>query len=65
MGMYNEDKPSPSFRKLIFDLIPIAEGYAKEWRERNGVKYSTTEKDLFGNFTTAIKPELNQLKMEV
>jgi len=39
MGMYQEGRPSPEFKKKIYDLIPNAESYAKEWRDRNGVKY--------------------------
>ena len=35
--------------------------------ERTNFKhwYSTTDKDLFGNMNAAIKPDLNQLKMEI
>lgn len=39
MGMYNDDKPSAAFKKLIYQHIPTPEGYGQEWRERNGVKY--------------------------
>ncbi len=39
MGMYQEDKPSAEFKKLIYQYIPKAEGYGIEWRKRNGVKF--------------------------
>ncbi len=43
MGMYNDDKPSMEFRKLIYQYIPTAEGYAIEWRKRNGVKFDNAK----------------------
>ena len=41
MGPYNENKPSRAFAKLIYEHIPVAKGCARDWRDRNGVKYET------------------------
>lgn len=46
MGMYQDDKPSRIMAQKIYEFIPVAEGYAPEWRERNGIKYRQAEKQL-------------------
>jgi hypothetical protein len=65
MGPHVEDSPSYGFKEKIFQWIPITKGYAGNFRTRHGIKYSTTDKDLFGNYNAAIKPDLLQHKMEV
>lgn len=39
VGPYNDDPPSTQFAALIYQNIPTAEGYAIEWRKRNGVPF--------------------------
>ena len=41
MGMYCENKPSREFAALIYKHIPIATGYAIEFRQRMGIKFDT------------------------
>lgn len=41
MGMYNADEPSDELKALIHQHIPRAKGFAKAWRDRNGVKYDS------------------------
>lgn len=40
MGPYVQDAPSATMKAAIFKHIPIAEAYAKEFRDRMGIKYS-------------------------
>ena len=41
MGPYVQDAPSFTMRAAIYKHIPIAEGYAKDFRDRMGIKYDT------------------------
>ena len=43
MGMYCENKPSPAFAALIYKHIPVATGYAVEFRQRNGIKFKNAQ----------------------
>lgn len=43
MGPYVQDAPSATMRAAIYKHIPIAEGYAREFRDRMGIKYSNQE----------------------
>ena len=48
MGPYVANPPSASMKAAIFKHIPIADGYAKEFRDRMGIKYSNQEQgDMF------------------
>lgn len=40
MGPYVEDAPSFVMKAAIFKHIPVADAYAKEFRDRFGIKYA-------------------------
>lgn len=47
MGPYVDDKPSREFAALVYKYIPVAKGYAKEFRDRMGIKYDAAEQMQF------------------
>lgn len=52
MGPYVDNAPSVSMKAAIFKHIPIADGYAKEFRDRMGIKYSNqAQGDLLAGVT--------------
>ena len=52
MGPYVANPPSASMKAAIFKHIPIAEGYAKDFRDRMGIKYDNqSQGEIFAGAT--------------